>query len=214
VADKTEAPSARRLEDARKEGQVVRSQELNSAVILLVGAFLLQGLGKNLVSALQSLIANTVTGLAPMDLTEKWLEQTGYNLITTILPPLGLIMIALLLIGVAVTEAQTRFLWASKRIGFDFKRVNPINGFKRIFSLRGLVELLKALLKMVVVGWVAYSYLRGLISDIVNLSQMDLSAGAQQFAALALNLAIRVGSVYILLAVADYAYQRWICTAA
>jgi flagellar biosynthetic protein FlhB len=209
VADKTEAPSARRLEDARKEGQVVRSQELNSAVILLVGAFLLQGLGKNLVSALQSLIANTVTGLAPMDLTEKWLEQTGYNLITTILPPLGLIMIALLLIGVAVTEAQTRFLWASKRIGFDFKRVNPINGFKRIFSLRGLVELLKALLKMVVVGWVAYSYLRGHISDIVNLSQMDLSAGAQQFAALSLNLAIRVGSVYILLAVADYAYQRW-----
>lgn len=209
MADKTEAPSARRLEEARKEGQVVRSQELNSAMILLMGGLLLQGPGKNIVTAVQTLITQSIVELPGTEITEKWLFQTAYSLVVEIMPALGILMVGLLMGGVTVTLVQTRFLWAGKRIGFDFKRVNPVSGLKRIFSLRGLVELLKALLKIVIVTWVAYGYLKGHIFDIINLSQMDFASSAQQFASLSLGLATQVGAVYIIIAVADYAYQRW-----
>ena len=209
MADKTEAPSQRRLEEAREEGQVVRSIELNSAVILLVGAFMLRGPGKQLYQAVQTIVSQMLVSLPNVELSQKWLEQTGYSAAMQLLPPLGIFLVGMLLVGVSVTMAQTRFLWATKKIGFDFKRVNPLNGFKRIFSSRGLVELAKALLKLLVIGWVAYSFLKSNIPGMIGLSQMTFLESAGKFADLAVSLMLRVGSTYIVIAVGDYAYQRW-----
>ncbi len=209
MADKTEAPSQRRLEDARKEGQVVRSQELNSALILLAGAFLLRGPGKQLYQVTQSVIAQLFTSLPQVEITQAWLKQTIYSIVMQFLPPLGIFMVGMLLIGVTATLAQTRFLWANKRIGFDFKRVNPLNGLKRIFSTRGLIELVKALLKLLVIGWIAYSFVKKNIPTIIDLSQMSFLGSAGQFANLAVSLMLNVGEAYLIIAVADYAYQRW-----
>jgi flagellar biosynthesis protein FlhB len=100
-------------------------------------------------------------------------------------------------------------LWASKKIGFDFKRLDPINGFKRIFSARGLIELARALLKLGLIGWVAYSFLMANYPQIILLSQYDLLSGTANFIDLAISLMIRVGSAYLILAIADYVYQRW-----
>jgi len=118
-------------------------------------------------------------------------------------------LLILLLVGVSVTLAQTGLMWAQKKIGFDFKRVNPLQGFKRIFSAQGAVEMLKALLKLVLVGWVAYSFLRGRIQDLLMLNQTDLPSALSNYVELSLSLAFRVGTAYVILAVADYAYQRW-----
>lgn len=209
MADKTEAPSQRRLQEAREEGQVVNSHEINNAVILLIGAFLLRGPGKQLYQAAQSILTQTIMTLSSADVTQKWLQQTAINDLTQLLPPLGIFLVSLLLVGVSATMLQTQFLWTSKRIGFDFKRINPLNGFKRIFSLRGLIELVKALLKLVVIGWVAYSFLQGNLQSIIDLSQMTFFEAVGKFADLFTSLIMRVGGVYIVIAVADYAYQRW-----
>ncbi|MEA4906618.1 MAG: flagellar biosynthesis protein FlhB [Anaerolineaceae bacterium] len=209
MADKTEAPTQRRLEDARAEGQVVRSQELNTAAALLVGALLLQSMGKNLASALQNMVVTSIGSLPGATVDESWLRQWGYEQVMQIGPTLGMIMIILLAAGVTVTLAQTRFLWATKKMGFDLKRLNPLAGFQRIFSGQGLVELAKALLKLALVGWVAYSILRGRVQDLLALSQTDLASATQNFVDLAIDLALRVGAAYLVLAIADYAYQRW-----
>ncbi len=207
--NKTEAPTSHRLQEARDEGQVVRSQELISAVIILMSAILLGGPGKSLAVDFQGLVTNVIVELPSANLSVEWLRGTVIKFGLQILPSFSLILVGLMLTGVVVTLAQTQFLWAGKKIGFDFKRVNPLEGFKRIFSSHGLFELLRSLLKLGWVSWIAYSFLRSKFYDLVSFSQFDFRTGVGKFAEMAISLALRVGGMYLVLAVADYAYQRW-----
>lgn len=209
MADRTEAPTPKRLREAREEGRVVRSFELNSAAILLAGTLLLQSSGRALVQALQGQMTNAVTHNLTLEITEARLREWFISDITQVAPGLGIILFALLAVGIAATVGQTGFLWAGKKIGFDFNRVNPLNGFKRLFSPRGLVEMGKSLLKLGLVGWVTYGFLSSRASELMNLAHVDVRAGVSLFVSLAFSLALRVGATYLLLAAADYAYQRW-----
>jgi flagellar biosynthetic protein FlhB len=209
MADKTEAPTPHRIQEAREEGQVVRSQELITAVVILSGAFLLRGPGKQLGLNFESLLTETLITLPTTVVTVESLRGIFFNFGSSILPPLALIMFGLMLAGIIVTVGQTELLWAGKKIGFDFKRVNPLEGFKRIFSTHGLIELLRSLLKLSWVSWIAYSFLRSRFFELVSFTQFDLSTAIDSFVEISVSLAIRVGSMYLVLAVADYAYQRW-----
>jgi flagellar biosynthetic protein FlhB len=209
MADKTEAPTSYRLQEARKDGQVVRSQELNTAVIILMSVFLLRGPGKQLASAFRDLMTTTIMDVPNVDLSVEWLRQTILNFGGKILPPFAFFLVGLMLTGVAITMGQTQFLWAGKKIGFDFKRLNPVEGFKRIFSKHGLIELFRSLLKLGWVSWAAYSFLRSHYFDLFAYTQYDLSTAVSMFSDLAITLIIRIGGMYLVLAVADYVYQRW-----
>ena len=209
MTDKTEAPTSHRLQEAREEGQVVRSQELISAVVILTGAYLLRGPGKQLGLNFEGLVMETITTLPTVDITVESLRGMFFMFGMKILPSVGLIMFGLLLAGTAVTLGQTEFLWAGKKIGFDFKRLNPLEGFKRIFSTHGLIELLRSLLKLSWVTWIAYSFLRSRFFELVSYTQFDMGTAVSSFLEVSISLVIRVGSMYLVLAVADYAYQRW-----
>jgi flagellar biosynthetic protein FlhB len=209
MADKTEAPTPHRLQEAREEGQVVRSQELNTAVVILVSAFLLRGPGAQLGAAFKDMMLMTITEIPQADISTEWLRETAFAFGGQILPSVGLILVGLLFTGAGITLGQTQFLWAGKKIGFDVKRLNPLEGFKRIFSKHGLIELLRSLLKLGLVSWVAYGFLRANSNQLILLTQYDLKTSVSQFIEFALSLTIRVGGMYLVLAVADYAYQRW-----
>jgi flagellar biosynthetic protein FlhB len=209
MADKTEAPTQKRLEEARSEGNIVRSQELNAAAIMLVAALLVGGPGKDLALGFKDLVVSALAELPRAQLSQSWLQQAGLSYAARLAAPFLTILVGLLAAGVAVTLAQTRFLWSSKNLGFKFNRLNPLNGLKRIFSGRGLVELLKSLLKIGVIGWVSYSFLMSHASEISGLVQVDLKTGVGKFFELGLALMLQVGEVYLVLAAADYAYQRF-----
>lgn len=209
MSDKTEAPTSRRLEDARNEGRVVRSIELNSAAILLIAPFLLTGPGKSIFTWIKQYMSDTVINLSTKELTGIGIRDLVFSILVNLLPKLGVFLAAVLLTGLAVTLVQTKFLWSTKRKKFDVNKINPFEGFKRIFSGQGFVELGKALLKIVVIGWVAYSFLKGKISDLLWLGNSGLTSGIQSFVDLSVSLAVKVGTVYLIIAVADYAYQRY-----
>jgi flagellar biosynthetic protein FlhB len=84
-----------------------------------------------------------------------------------------------------------------------------LSGFKRLFSGQGLVELLKALLKIALIGYVAYAFLKSRINDFIWLGNANLSNGIQAWIDLATTLAARIGITYLIIAIADYAYQRY-----
>ncbi|MCI0521609.1 MAG: flagellar biosynthesis protein FlhB [Chloroflexi bacterium] len=209
MAEKTEAPTGRRLAEARREGQVARSHELNAAAALLVGAWLLSGPGKNLLADLQSLLVVSLTSLPTVELNQAWLRNLAVTDLLRLGADLGVIVFGMLLTGVAVTEAQTNFLFTSKKIGFDINRINPLQGFKRLFSGQGLMEMLKALLKLLVVGWIAYSFVRGRTQELLGLTQTSFLSALGYWGQMASALMLRVGMAYLVLAVLDYAYQRW-----
>jgi flagellar biosynthetic protein FlhB len=209
MADKTEKPTSRRLEEAREDGRVVYSVELNAAAAMLVGTFLIMGPAKSLSQNLAGTLKQLIIELPQADLSEIFIKKLIYTMGVSVLPSFMIILFGLLLTGVAVSVVQTGFLWATKKIGFDFKRINPLEGFKRIFSTHGLIELLRATLKLVVIGWVAYGYLNGNIAQIIAMATYDLPTATQLFFDLSMGLALRVGEVYLVVAAADYAYQRW-----
>jgi flagellar biosynthetic protein FlhB len=151
----------------------------------------------------------TLVGLPGAELSGAWvrgqLAHTGLRLA----PDLALMILGMGAIGVAVTLAQTGPMWAGKRLGLDLSRLNPMAGLGRLFSGRGLMELARALLKLGVVGWAAYSYLRAQWEPLLLLGQTGLAAAVTGWSELALGLGLRVGSAYLALAAADYGYQRW-----
>jgi flagellar biosynthetic protein FlhB len=209
MSEKTEAPTGKRIAEARKEGRVAISHELNTAIVLLLGAWLLSNPGKKLVSGLEILLTTILTNLPDLEITQASLRQLIYTNMMQIGLNLGMILVIIASVSVTVTLAQTGLLWASKRIGIDFNRLNPLNGFKRLFSAQGLVELAKALIKLSVVGWVAYSFLRGRIDEMSGLTQHDLASAMSWWSGMAISLTLRLGGTYLVLAVLDYAYQRW-----
>jgi len=209
MADKTEAPTSGRIRDARERGQVARSIEMNAAVSLVAGIWLLTGIGKNMVSGLGDLMRFTVTNLPTEEISDVWLRQLVFRNFSFFAIPFGELILAFMLVGVGTTLVQTNFLWASKRPFFDGSRLNPINGFKRIFSMQGVVEVLKSLLKLIVVAWPVYSFLMANFSNIVQMIQMPIDQEISQWLSLSVSLMWRVASAFIVLAAADYAYQRW-----
>lgn len=210
MAEKTEAPSGKRLAEARSRGQVMKSIEINSAMVLMVGAWLLQGPGSDLVKGLGEMITDTVRNIAVAEITLEWLRQTVYKDFGYFIVPLGMIILGLLLVGVVTTLVQIGFLWSDKRPFFDLSRVNLISGLKsRLFSTSGLFELAKSTFKLALIGWVAFNYLQGNLTVILELSQMDLISGITKWIGLAIDLMFQVASFYLVLAVIDYLYQRW-----
>ena len=209
MAERTEAPTGRRLSEARKRGQVARSHELNTVAAMLAGAVLLRGPGIALAHDLQTLLRDTVTTLPTGDLTGAWLQQEAIAVVLRVAPDVAMVIGGLAATGLVVSVAQTGLLWASDRLKPDLSRLNPLAGLQRLFSGRGLVELARAALKLGVVGWVAYSYLQGQLGTVLTLGQMDLRSAVSQWGLLAYNLGLRVAAAYLVLAFADYAYQRW-----
>ncbi len=209
MADKTEAPTSGRIRDARERGQVARSMELNAAVSLVASIWLLSGMGRNMVSGLGDLMRYTVTNLPTSELTDLGLRQLLFHNFSFFFIPFVELIFALMIIGVMTTLLQTNFLWASKRPFFDGSRLNPINGFKRIFSKQGIVEVLKSLLKLLLVGWPVYTFLMDNFTSIIQMIQMPLTQEIEQWMNLSTSLMWRVAAAYIILAAGDYAYQRW-----
>jgi flagellar biosynthesis protein FlhB len=209
TGEKTEAPTGKRLNEARSRGQVARSLELNTAAALLVGFMVLRNSGVQMFDALQTLMRQALASLPTGELTGADVRQLIVLDGLQILPSMSTILLTLLVTGVVVTVVQTGPMWASKNIGFDAGRLNPLTGLKRIFSPNGLVELLRAILKLIVVGVAAYTYLTTRWQDLLTMSQPDLMTSVIRWADLAYNLGLRVGGAYIILASADYLYKRW-----
>jgi len=209
MSEKTEKPTGKRINELRSEGNIAKSNELNAAVALLLSAWIFSGTGAKLISDLKALITQTMVTLPNSESIIEWLmallSDEGVNVALDV----AIILIIFLTTGVTITLLQTRFLWAKKRIGFKFSKLNPLNGLKNIFSINGVVEFIKAFLKVLVVGWVAYGFLSSRVTSLIGLAQTDFISGLEYWAGLAISLTYRIGMAYVVIAIIDYSYQRW-----
>jgi flagellar biosynthetic protein FlhB len=209
MSERTEAPTGKRLGEARRRGQVARSAEVNAAAAMLAGLWLLSGPGRGLVDVLRDQLVYSLTHLPTGEYSGAQFRSLLAEAALRLAPGMGLLLAGFLATGVVASVAQTGLLWVSDRPFFDLNRVNPLNGLKRLFSGQGVMELGKALLKLLVVGGLAYSYWSGHTAEVLALGQMALANAAAHAIRLALGLGWQIGGAYLVLAAADYAYQRW-----
>ncbi len=208
-AERTEAATPRRRQESRAKGQVARSAEVNSALILLgtFGALALGGaaMGQALVATLQKgLHLGGRSDLQPEAVSRLFLWTA--SAIGRVIVPVAL---AGLVSGILSNVLQVGFLVTPEALRLDWRRVNPVQGLANLFSGRGGVELVKAMLKLTILGTVAYRTLRPEWARFPELAHMDLGEVLAWELSLGLRLGLRVAGVYCLLALADYGYQRW-----
>jgi len=206
--DKTEAPTPKRRKELRDGGQVARSIELGTAATFLVAWMAFKAFGDSIVRSLGEMLTFNFQSIKQPDFTTDGLMHTGMSnvmlLVKVLLPLAG----ALLLSGLVINIMQVGFHIAPKALKPQFSRINPLQGVKRFFSLRVLEELAKSLLKVAIVGFVAF---KALSDHMVALSQLtggDLKNGMGLAATIGLELLLKVGLAFLVLALADYWFQR------
>jgi flagellar biosynthetic protein FlhB len=207
--EKSHEATPHRRQKAREEGQVVKSQDLSSAALLVGGLLILWWLGEAIIDFHGRLAQDVFGG-------EAWLaidQQTTIHQITrisldlsqTMLPLLGLFFLA----GVAVHLGQTGFLFVPEKLGFDLQRINPLQNYKRIFSLTSVVHLALGLLKIMLIATVAAWSLWGERGRLMNLADLSTAEIGQYLFHVTLWTSLKIGCSLLLLALFDYGYQYW-----
>ncbi|NLH50058.1 MAG: flagellar biosynthesis protein FlhB [Myxococcales bacterium] len=207
--EKTEPATGRKRDKARDEGQVAQTQELPSALVLAASLLVFSAGAGWLWEHFQDLFRLPFTWIGQMELTGASFKQMavilGIKLVVVIAPVLGTVVLA----GVGASVAQTGILIAKEAMTPKIERLDPLQGFKRFVSIRSLVDLVKNIAKIFVLGYVVYSTLRAHGGEILNLMNQP---GPQVFAllmALIFKLFLRASIVLVVLAVLDYAFQRY-----
>jgi len=209
ASEKVLPPSPRKLQKAREKGNVARSGDLNSGILLLAACLGLYALGPfifgQLIRLTQYYFADAATiSLEPGDM-QSLLAQVLLFAAPVVLP----LMLILMLAGILINVTQIGFLFSAQALQPKFERLDPIRGFKRFVSLRSLVELVKSLTKLGVIGFIAYSTLQSRRTDILELMHSSPWAGGIVVWSVLFAVWWRVALAMIVIGLFDFAFQRW-----
>lgn len=209
--EKTEKATPKRKQDARKKGQVLQSREISSALILLLVFLSLKILGSYIYTQIAAFFNLCINDLALN--FDSWsineiLRLMGLVLIQ-ILKITGPLFAVALIAGVGISFAQVGSLFTIEPLKPKFSKLNPINGIKRIFSLRGLTELIKSVLKIAAVAIVAWKSIRAEENNIMKLMDLDLVTIVGYISSTAVDIAIKICVCMVVIAVLDFGYQWW-----
>lgn len=208
--EKTEKATPKKRNDQRKEGNVPVSKDV-IAVASLVGCFYcLQMLFPTIYKSLREMMIFQISSVATIDeLSLGNLQILGMKSVNTLAKcifPLGLISLS---IGVIATGIQTRFLFTKEPLKFKLSKLNPLNGIKNMFSAKQLVELVKSVLKIIILAVVLYNILK---DEIIVIAQMldvnPINASAYVLKEI-MSMVLQIGMIFAAIAGFDYFYQRW-----
>lgn len=207
--ERTEPASPRRLEKAREEGQVPRSQELTTFTLLIAASGSLWVIGSIIIQKLSAVLESGLRieqeiAFNPALLLPR-LFQLALDGLLAIAPLLGWLVI----IALFAPMLLSGWLFSSKALFPDFKRLNPVNGFKRIFSSRGLIELIKAIAKAVIIGGVAAGIIWSHKQDALDLIGMPLDISLISMGRLIGWTFMLIVCAMLLIVLIDVPFQIW-----
>jgi flagellar biosynthetic protein FlhB len=206
AGERTEAPTPRRRQEAREEGQVARSTDLTAAVVLLAGLTLLNAFGADMFQRLLDL-TREMSDLsdADSDGLRVWIVRAGFAGAAVMAP----FLLILLLATAAGGLIKTGGLVAWKLLALKFDQLDPTRGLKRLFSADSLMRLAQGILKMGFVAAVAWLNIKGQITALLGVGLASPIAIAHRGGELVFTLALRMGIALLILGLIDYFYQRW-----
>jgi flagellar biosynthetic protein FlhB len=207
--DRTERATDRRRQQAREEGNVFKSVEVNAVAILLAGIIALKYLMPAFYDITLRFMREIYQSIVTFTLTPESVKILVMKTLIWFLPVLAPIFLVLVVIGLAANIGQTGFIFSSKALMPRLDKLSPAKGIKNLLSLRSLVELLKGILKIGLVGYVSWIAVRKHLDEFWLLAEVTPQQLTIFIAKLMFDLFIKVGMVMVVLAAADYIYQRW-----
>ncbi len=207
--DKTEEPTAKRLSEARKKGQVPRSRELNTFVVLMTASVMLYFVGDAMAKGIAAIMKQqfSLSREVIFDPASPviYFEQVMLDGMLLILPLVIPLIIAALLTPIAIGGWN----FSMQSMQPKFSKMNPLSGFKRMFGPQGLIELLKAVLKIALVFIVAGVLFNNYLQSFLGLSSFELNTAAVRAADMIMFGFVLLSATLILVVMIDVPYQLW-----
>ena len=208
--EKTEDPTPRRRAEAREQGQIARSTDLNSAAMLLIGLVLLYLLGMKLLTAMRNTVELTLSGgfqtnNARLDGMQTTIAYARELLTWSMLPYLLLLFAC----GLIVVLLQVGLLLTLKPLEPNISKLSPAKGIKNIFSLKGLMRFAMSMLKVTLVGSVATWLIVVDLPKVAALAGLGAAMGFIEGGNLVFWFALKLALLLLVLGLIDYAYQKW-----
>lgn len=209
LGEKTQPATPHRRQKAREEGHVSKSHDLSSAILLIGTVIGLMVVGEKIGEFILGLTNRYLGGEAWLSIdtntTIHELLVLIFGLAEVLLPILGLMVV----LAVVINVAQTGFLFLPNKLSFDLQRINPAQGIKRIVSISSLMRLTFGLLKVLIVTAVAYWVVWSEFQTILKLANFEIREMTAFLFELLCWTVVKIGSALLLLALLDYAFQRW-----
>lgn len=206
--ERTEQATPRRREEVRRRGQIAISNELLSAMGFISGVIIISSLipvfYRQLALLLVRYIGNMPRYQITLQSTRKIMIDIAYQFFIILIPLFGMIVIVTLLIGFA----QTGFLFSFEALSPKLSRIDPIMGLRRIFSKRALIDLFKSILKIIILGYLGYTFILGVKNEIFSLWKSSLTTSSNFMINNVIRFAQQAGIILLAIGVLDYIIQR------
>lgn len=211
---KTEKPTQKRIDDARQKGQVAKSQDFTAAIVLLAATGFFANAGPYTFNTIYAMMKHTfgVTLSSPQAL--RSLSMTDFNAIwsSTIQSMVWLMLpflLAVMIAGALANLIQVKPLFAIQAISPKLNKLNPMQGFQRMFSMRSIVEVIKALLKMTIIGTCGNMIIQKHLPELMGLGTMEVPVAWSTVLGVLGELAGWCCILFLLMGMLDWRYQAW-----
>lgn len=204
--ERTEQPTPTKLREAREQGQVARSQDLSTAIVLLGALMLLNALGPGLFDTMLGMtreigVSSDVTTAS----LNGWIMRIGAATVQMTLP----FLLTLMALAAIAQVAQTGLLYTPKKLVPDLKHISPLKGLKRLFSTDSLMRTAMGILKMAMVAGVAWITVRSSIFSVLRSGGLEPLGIYYVATELMFTFALRLAALMLILGLIDYFYQRY-----
>ncbi len=207
--DKTEEPTGKKLQDAKDNGQIGRSMDLSSAALLLAGLSAMAIYSGDFVNNCMGIMREYFAGYAGWEPSVANLSSLGVHLLTEMIDMLAPILAILMVTGIVVNVLQVGVNFTSKPLEPNFARLFSISNLTRLFGKDTWIELLKSVIKIVAVGFLAYKVVAGRFEEILYAPDMEIGVFAALVVDILVELLIKIIMLLLVIGVADFFYQKW-----
>ncbi|KAF0195862.1 MAG: flagellar biosynthetic protein FlhB [Bacillota bacterium] len=207
--EKTEQASPKRLSDARSKGQVAKSMDLVAAIGFFGTVMIFAAVSGDIITNSINYLTQSMAQLSQANSFEGSYGLLFINAMTSFAGLVWPMLVAAMGLGVLANVAQVGFLASLEPLQPSFSRLDPIEGVKRMFSMKALFDLLKAFLKLALVGYAAYLGIRGEIATLLLVGYTEGLGALVVAGSVLMRVAVRVGVVYLVIGIADFMFQRY-----
>jgi flagellar biosynthetic protein FlhB len=206
--EKTEQPTDKKLDDAKQKGQIAQSKEISSSLVIISTTLLLSYMISQVFSEMFKIFISCVRSI-DFDINVSNIHGIvtfGIYKWMGIVVPVFILIIA---ITVGGSVLQTGFMWSTESLKFNPGKMNPVNGIKNMFTKRSAVELLKSIIIMLLLTYIAYKLIVKELPSIFALPSQDIRSIIDYLGRTAFQLMMKVGMIFLFIAGLDYLFQRW-----
>jgi flagellar biosynthetic protein FlhB len=207
--ERTERPTPKKREETRKKGQVAKSRELASVAVLLASLITLTVFGSYMYMHIQTIMRGSFSLPSSNDLNIAEFVVFAHKMITIFITTISPLLAAIVITAVLSNIMQVGFMLSGESIKPKLSKLDPIKGLERLFSKQSVMELFKSLLKLALVGAVAYLTVSAEMKNIHLLGDRELTSIIAYILLTILKIFIRCTLAMIPLVVIDYAFQKW-----